>query len=174
MTSTFHIVIAMKPLDGTFAENALRHGVAGLAIDACRIGVDMDDVNKRTTLTVNIARNKFGGGVDVRMPRQHGSPSQGRFPANIILSDSPEVLAGFPQTTSGNLLSGHSDNGKDAGRYGKFKGRDKTQDFGGDSGSAARFFHAVEEYEIEGDNEEKGQNANAGLFRGRGEAREKA
>ncbi len=33
------IVLAMRPLDGTFAENAQRYGVAGLNIDASRIGV---------------------------------------------------------------------------------------------------------------------------------------
>ena len=32
------IVLAMKPLDGTFAENARAHGVAGLNIDGARIG----------------------------------------------------------------------------------------------------------------------------------------
>jgi len=32
------IILAMKPLDGTFAENAQRHGVAGLNVDGSRIG----------------------------------------------------------------------------------------------------------------------------------------
>lgn len=32
-----HIVLAMKPLDGNFVENALKHGVSGLNIDGCRI-----------------------------------------------------------------------------------------------------------------------------------------
>lgn len=32
------IILAMKPLDGTFAKNALDHGIAGLNIDASRIG----------------------------------------------------------------------------------------------------------------------------------------
>jgi len=32
------IILAMKPLDGTFAENARRHDVAGLNIDGSRIG----------------------------------------------------------------------------------------------------------------------------------------
>jgi hypothetical protein len=31
------IILAMKPLDGTYAHNALTHGVAGLNIDGCRI-----------------------------------------------------------------------------------------------------------------------------------------
>ena len=32
------IIMAMKPTEGTFAENALKYGVAGLNIDMCRIG----------------------------------------------------------------------------------------------------------------------------------------
>jgi hypothetical protein len=32
------IIVAMKPCEGTFAQNALTHGVAGLNIDAGRIG----------------------------------------------------------------------------------------------------------------------------------------
>jgi len=34
------IILAMKPLDGTFAENALKWGVAGLNIDKARIGTE--------------------------------------------------------------------------------------------------------------------------------------
>ena len=32
------IILAMRPLDGTIAHNAEKHGVAGMNIDACRIG----------------------------------------------------------------------------------------------------------------------------------------
>lgn len=42
------ILVAMKPLDGTFAENAQRHRVAGLNIDGGRIGVDLS--GQRPTL----------------------------------------------------------------------------------------------------------------------------
>jgi site-specific DNA-methyltransferase (adenine-specific) len=31
------IIVAMKPCDGTYAENAINHGVAGLNIDECRV-----------------------------------------------------------------------------------------------------------------------------------------
>ena len=34
------IVLAMRPLDGTFAHNARKWGVAGSNIDGCRIGDD--------------------------------------------------------------------------------------------------------------------------------------
>ena len=36
MTSTFHIVIAMKPIEGTFAENALKYGIGGDSGSAAR------------------------------------------------------------------------------------------------------------------------------------------
>jgi len=32
------IVVAMKPCDGTFVNNAIKHGIAGINIDACRVG----------------------------------------------------------------------------------------------------------------------------------------
>lgn len=38
------IVLAMKPLDGTYAENALKHGVAGLHIDGGRVSTAGEEV----------------------------------------------------------------------------------------------------------------------------------
>lgn len=37
MLAAFHIVLAMKPLEGNFCQNAIEHGVAGLNIEAGRI-----------------------------------------------------------------------------------------------------------------------------------------
>ncbi len=51
------IIVAMKPLDGTFAENALKYGVAGLAIDKSRIGKKLGD---RTEYGVNGIERKTG------------------------------------------------------------------------------------------------------------------
>ena len=36
MVDVIHICVAMKPVEGTFAENALENGVAGLNIDGSR------------------------------------------------------------------------------------------------------------------------------------------
>jgi hypothetical protein len=36
MIDKIHIVLAMKPIEGTFASNALENGVAGLNIDGSR------------------------------------------------------------------------------------------------------------------------------------------
>ena len=40
VTGVVHIVVAMKPMEGSFSENALRYGVAGLNIDGSRVGTD--------------------------------------------------------------------------------------------------------------------------------------
>jgi site-specific DNA-methyltransferase (adenine-specific) len=34
------IILAMKPLPGTFAQNALDYGVAGIWVDGCRVGTE--------------------------------------------------------------------------------------------------------------------------------------
>ena len=78
------IILAMKPNDQTYVENALKWGVSGLNIDGSRIETNPNDPifaknlhtrNKRSKNSINI---KLGEGVD-------NDPSEGRFPANIIL-----------------------------------------------------------------------------------------
>lgn len=88
------IVLAMKPCEGTFAENALRHGVAGVCIDGARISVsDSDDIHAKNPHTVggfghSEAQVYRGGGS--------GSPdydaSKGRWPANVVLQHHPECV----------------------------------------------------------------------------------
>jgi site-specific DNA-methyltransferase (adenine-specific) len=69
----------MKPLDGTFAQNALAYGVAGLNIDGCRIGKDKVTIN-----TWDDGAKPFGGGAGhAYTPKQ----VQGRWPVNVILDE---------------------------------------------------------------------------------------
>ena len=85
MTSTLHIVVAMKPLDGNFASNAIKHGVAGLNIDACRIaGPKGSGVWGTSNKTINKDR-KFNASPEMSDYRseQH---TAGRFPSNVILA----------------------------------------------------------------------------------------
>jgi len=78
------IIVAMKPLDGTFANNAMTHGVAGLNIDGGRIetsenlngGAYTDGRTPRAMAPGGSARNAQAG--DYEQPK-------GRWPANIIL-----------------------------------------------------------------------------------------
>ena len=94
MTSTLHIVVAMKPLDGNFASNAIKHGVAGLNIDACRIGTD-DNLNggaysENGNRKAMDGDERMGAALGMFQPgKTVGSRfknPQGRFPANVILS----------------------------------------------------------------------------------------
>ena len=74
------IVVAMKPIDGTFVNNALTWGVAGLWIDGGRVGTEdtLERVqgNNKNTSTPNAPNNGW-----VSTPQL-----QGRFPANFVLS----------------------------------------------------------------------------------------
>jgi len=77
------IILAMKPLDqnGTFAQNALAHGVAGLNIDGARIGVE----KRWPTSESRFSGWKKSGDSIPTEPR-----GLGRWPANVVLSHTPE------------------------------------------------------------------------------------
>lgn len=79
------IIVAMKPCDGTFANNALVHGVAGLNIDAGRIAKKDGD---RTEYGVNgIERSKNNNVYGEQSGKIQFDGTQGRWPANIILDE---------------------------------------------------------------------------------------
>lgn len=71
------ILVCMKPLEGTFAENALKWGVAGLNIDACRVPTFAksfkDDREER--------HNDVYGKLNL----SDYDGSKGRWPANVVL-----------------------------------------------------------------------------------------
>jgi hypothetical protein len=79
----------MKPLEGNFTQNALRHGVAGINVDGCRIASE--------TLVQSSAGKgaPFGpGAYPIGEGRQY--QSNGRWPANVILEESDEIKSKFP------------------------------------------------------------------------------
>ena len=81
------IIMAMKPLDGTYAENALKWGVAGLNIDEARIETNEDLSIERTGDRKLDTKNQGWGFKAV------SRGNQGRFPANILLDEvSAEML----------------------------------------------------------------------------------
>lgn len=140
------IILAMKPLDGTFAENALRWGVAGLNVDGARVGTDEKDDYGRSPNRANGTRSRsrgfsFGRGLNEDIGISH---PQGRWPANLILSDDPEVTAGFPVTgkSSGGLTKAFAKNHRVYGKPGEEKLRQNAGGLG-DSGSAARYFYCA-------------------------------
>jgi len=80
----------------------------------------------------------YGGG--------EARPTQGRFPANLILDGSDEVVGLFPESKSGNGKATTYE--KEGGQWGKGK-QIRNADFG-DSGSASRFFKTCPYEEGEG------------------------
>lgn len=131
------ILVCMKPNDGTYAENALKHGVAGLNIDGGRIPLDGDykcGANGRPSLT------DLGDNYNPEKANQHSDV--GRFPANIILD---EEAASMLDEQSGELTSGMltgTEPSKTTNNvYGKFAKRSLRT--AGDRGGASRFFYCA-------------------------------
>jgi len=146
------VLVAMKPLDGTFAANALRHGVAGLWVDGSRVGYNEP---------IKPMAAKGGGNKVYRQsgryePTTELKPS-GRWPANVIHDGSDEVLAGFPSNAGGGFGV------RGGGGNGAWNPTDRTQSKGktirgggetvgyGDTGSAARFFYCAKSSRAERD-----------------------
>ena len=135
------ILVAMKPLDGTYAQNAQRWGVAGFWIDGGRIGTPIERRPGGWHHEHTINDDGWTGGEQTDR-----SPGRGRFPANLILDE--EAAAALDEQ-SGDLTSGRlephhharaSENLSMSG--GNQEGRVKAS-FGGDSGGASRFFYTA-------------------------------
>ena len=146
------IIVAMKPRDGTFAENAQRHGVAGLNIDGCRVGPGHQNGQGRDGEASSERRYADSGAVvDIAAtPGPRGGDPAGRWPANLIHDGSEEVVELFPQQTGGGTPPRRlADNTRNT--FGEFKGNECPSGIGGSSGSAARFFYAAKASRAERD-----------------------
>ena len=134
------IIVAMKPNEGTYAQNALKHGVSGLWIDGGRIGTE-----ERTYKGSGKSKQRYsdgragltdGRGADMKIT------AQGRFPANIILD---EEAAKMLDEQSGELgkSSGGNIGVKGNKVYGEFGESVKGNPGFGDKGGASRFFYTA-------------------------------
>jgi hypothetical protein len=156
VTSTFHIVVAMKPLEGNFTQNALRHGVAGINVDGCRIRTvgneDLGDphrfygADKSTRTEWNRPHMADAELMEMKHLASHDKMKElGRWPANVILEDNDEIVAEFPSPLPQGGVHKKSV-GKIINNNVFGKGFKRTDDaFYGDSGSASRFFKQVKE-----------------------------
>lgn len=132
------ITVARKPFKGTVVNNVLEWGTGGLNIDGCRVGGDPWKPHTATGL----ASVKFfsEGSAAVINKEPH---ALGRFPANFIHDGSDEVMALFPETTSGaskpEYIQKESENRAMSGK--NYERRVPLRDK--DTGSAARFFYTA-------------------------------
>ena len=126
------IVLAMKPLDGTFAANAQQHGVAGINVDGGRIG---SDARHNPSAATN------GQAAPVLTA---GRETTGRWPANLILD---EEAAAMLDEMSGEQRDGVAirHGGVSGGRTSIVRAKPPgTPDLGyGGSGGASRFFYTA-------------------------------
>lgn len=83
------IILAMKPLDGTFVANAAAHGVAGLNIDGGRI--EAADGVPCFTHRREDAANTYGDGR-TGSNRTGETSTKGRWPANVCLDEEAAAM----------------------------------------------------------------------------------
>ncbi|QDU35684.1 DNA methylase [Proteus phage vB_PmiP_RS10pmA] len=74
-------ILARKPLDGTYANNVLKHGVGGLNIDGCRVG---DEVRINHPAGNKQGGNSYNMSVTGMPSDVEPTEAVGRFPANVI------------------------------------------------------------------------------------------
>jgi site-specific DNA-methyltransferase (adenine-specific) len=136
------ITLAMKPMDGTIAHNALTWGVAGMNIDACRIG-DNPGYKYNADRNGTTFHGKQGERIK-QSAEKKGSPviesTKGRWPGNLLLD---EEAANLLDAQTGTLKSGTGVVRTKAGD-GYHGGMGKAGDAQvayGDSGGASRFFY---------------------------------
>ncbi len=162
------IIVAMKPLDGTFAANAVEYGVAGINVDGCRIatgGESMGDPSRWDKAFQNKAEGwarpshseNAEGYADRRAEALAKASHAGRWPANVILSHteecrdgecSPDCPVRMLDEQSGEVTSGANPtrrgSEKTRAAYGEFIGQESCEAPRGiDTGGASRFFYCA-------------------------------
>jgi DNA modification methylase len=128
--------LARKPLDGTYAHNALAHGVAGLNVNGCRIGTGEDKGNWPVT-----ARDDDHQDWRLRNGNVPTDRTVGRYPANVVLDEEAARLLNEQtgERKSGGMMHDRSP------RIGRCYGDDLTPGTRGvrrgpDAGGPSRFF----------------------------------
>lgn len=139
------IILARKPLVGTVAANVLAHGVGGLNIDACRVG--MSDIDREAARVPMPTQHNDGHSVyqaghgEGRNGSTFEPAPAGRFPANVLLDEHAAkemdkqsgVSVSRTGGMSGDRKSGHIANEGGARGLAERGGHD-------DKGGASRFF----------------------------------
>lgn len=141
------IILAMKPIDGTFASNAQTWGVAGLNVDGGRIG-GIDPANaKRLGRNYTTENTNFGGGQvqQIKAAIVGGNPA-GRWPANVLFDEAAaaQLDAMSGERSSGGKAAGtYANSGKSGGIMGETVERVQHNHFEPSTGGASRFFYCA-------------------------------
>jgi len=129
------IIVAMKPNDGTYANNAIKHGVAGLNIDGGRI-----DYNGEKPNVGGRPQHTRGDGYGFKAQKEEANPNtQGRFPANILLDSEAAEMLDKQSGESKSVKAKISNKGSIWGSG----NNDKEIRGHSDKGGASRFFYVA-------------------------------
>lgn len=144
------IIIARKPIEGTLAENAIKHKCGCINIDKCRVPLQSIDSSQLRTMH-RTQKENTGWGMNCNSNDVATVVSEkGRWPANVILSHSEnckEECIGFKlDKQSGHLKSGtNCARTKDGSFVEHSLGKaGDVQTTYGDEGGASRFFSHIE------------------------------
>lgn len=137
------ITVTRKPCsEATIAANVLKHSCGALNIDRSRVGIG-ETVSGGGA---NFDAWRSGEGRQDRPP-QHGKRqeehSKGRWPSNLVLGDTSEILDQFPDTKSG----GYPPEGNQRSHVSTYSTPNARGErkFTSSEGSAARYFRLVKE-----------------------------
>lgn len=138
------IIMAMKPNDGSYAQNALKYGVSGINIDAGRVGTEgatkrshQAEYPKKQNGTEDRSNHWARTGHEVK------TLAKGRFPANIILDEEAGKIL---DEQTGILKSGTIKKSNLPAKNGVYlHGRKlgNVNDFFKNEGGASRFFYCA-------------------------------
>jgi site-specific DNA-methyltransferase (adenine-specific) len=137
------ICLARKPLsEKTVAANVLKWGTGALNIDGCRVDLNGEKL-EMTRPAANPDADKLAPQTNRSDKPFQYKNTAGRWPANFCHDGSDEVLAMFPETSSGASKSTYIQKEcENIAMSGKNYER-AMQDRDASSGSAARFFYSA-------------------------------
>ena len=132
------LTLARKPLIGSVAANALKHGVGGINIDGCRVVAGQDYLEAGWFQGPRFTAPDMGymgshqtrpwvqRAIEAGLPVKESRPSTGRWPANLILYHLPgcrcvgerQVSTSDPRRADGSVHSGLGGHGIYGGAHG--------------------------------------------------------
>lgn len=133
------ITMARKPLIGTVAANVMEYGTGGINVDGCRVGTEEIEWKPRGE-SVTFGKTTFAD--------RTGEVNKGRWPANLILSHSPECICTGVKRVKG---SGWAQSGSKASDNKSMSGGNYARDPKPDAFADSFGYETVESYNcIEG------------------------
>jgi site-specific DNA-methyltransferase (adenine-specific) len=133
------VILAMKPKDGTFAENALEHGTAGLNIDGGRVETDEDTSRPQGK---DIKGGNWSGDGGSSELTTGGHNGKGRWPANVVLDEAAAELVDEQSGATDSKATPRHNNDTWGGNDNIYGDSEAVISHGyDDTGGASRFFY---------------------------------